>query len=91
MLINKASEREWMATHYPGIERSLFRHNEEGGRSSLVRLTQGAHFPRHLHLGGEEVLVLDGRVAIDGVASKPATTSTPVPGRNTTWWPCPRR
>ncbi len=68
MLINKASEREWMATHYPGIERSLFRHNEEGGRSSLVRLTQGAHFPRHLHLGGEEVLVLDGRVAIDGVA-----------------------
>src|SRR4030095_4516629 len=38
MLVNKANDREWKATDYPGIERSLFRTNETGGRSSVVRL-----------------------------------------------------
>jgi len=42
MLVNKSVDREWKATDYPGIERSLFRNNENGGRSSLVRLTQGS-------------------------------------------------
>ena len=35
MLLKKASEREWVPTDFPGIERSLFRNNESGGRSSL--------------------------------------------------------
>ena len=38
MLVNKSSDREWQATDYSGIERSLFRNNETGGRSSVVRL-----------------------------------------------------
>jgi quercetin dioxygenase-like cupin family protein len=66
MLVKKAAEREWMATDYPGIERSLFRTNESGGRSSVVRLVQGARFPRHAHHGTEEVVVLAGRVRIGG-------------------------
>ena len=36
MLVNQAATREWKATDYPGIERSLFRHNDTGGRSSVV-------------------------------------------------------
>ena len=40
MLVKKAADREWKATDYPGIERSLFRNNETGGRSSVVRLRQ---------------------------------------------------
>ena len=28
MLVNQAATREWKATDYPGIERSLFRHND---------------------------------------------------------------
>jgi quercetin dioxygenase-like cupin family protein len=67
MLVNKAANREWKATDYPGIERSLFRSNETGGRSSVVRLTQGARFPRHAHQGTEEVVVLAGVVRIGGV------------------------
>lgn len=67
MLVNKASSREWFATDYAGIERSLFRNNEEGGRSSVVRLTTGAKFPRHGHHGTEEVVVLAGTVSIGGV------------------------
>jgi len=67
MLVNRASEREWLATDYRGIERSLFRNNETGGRSSVVRLAAGARFPRHAHQGTEEVVVLAGTVRIGGV------------------------
>ena len=67
MLVNKAAEREWKATDYPGIERSLFRNNETGGRSSVVRLAKGSRFPRHAHEGTEEVVVLAGTVRIGGV------------------------
>jgi quercetin dioxygenase-like cupin family protein len=67
VLVKKAADREWKATDYPGIERSLFRNNETGGRSSVVRLTQGSRFPRHAHEGSEEVVVLAGTVRIGGV------------------------
>ncbi len=67
MLVKKAADREWSPTDYPGIERSLFRNNDAGGRSSVVRLAQGARFPRHAHHGTEEVVVLSGVVRIGGV------------------------
>ena len=67
MLVNKASDRVWNATPYPGIDRSLFRNNDTGGRSSVVRLTRGSHFPRHAHEGIEEVVVLAGIVRSDDV------------------------
>ena len=67
MLVKKAADREWKATDYPGIERSLFRNNDAGGRSSVVRLTRGARFPSHTHEGTEEVVVLAGTVRIGGI------------------------
>jgi quercetin dioxygenase-like cupin family protein len=67
MLMNKAADRVFNATAYAGIERSLFRNNEAGGRSSLVRLKKDSRFPRHAHHGSEEVVVLQGSVRIGGV------------------------
>ena len=67
MLVNSKTQREWKATDYQGIERSLFRTNDNGGRSSVVRLKKGARFPKHAHHGTEEVVVLAGAVAIGGV------------------------
>jgi len=67
MLLKKASEREWVGAGSNGVQRSLFRHNDTGGRSSVLRMTAGARVPRHTHHGTEEVLVLSGRVALDGV------------------------
>jgi quercetin dioxygenase-like cupin family protein len=66
VLVNKSSDREWKPTDYPGIERSLFRNNETGGRSSVVRLAKNTRFPRHRHDGTEEVVVLSGTVMIGG-------------------------
>jgi quercetin dioxygenase-like cupin family protein len=67
LLVRKVKDRDWVATDYPGIERRLFRNNESGGRSSVVRLRGGSRFPRYAHLGSEEVVVLEGTVSIGGV------------------------
>lgn len=64
MLVNAAADREFVATPYAGIERALFRNNNDGGRSSMVHLVAGARFPRHAHHGSEEVVVMEGRVLI---------------------------
>ena len=71
MLLKQTRDREWQATDYRGIERALFRNNESGGRSSLVRLAEGSRFPRHKHLGSEEVLVLSGQVSLGDVSMEP--------------------
>ena len=80
MLVKKAADRDWKATDYPGIERSLFRNNDTGGRSSVVRLERGARFPRHAHLGTEEVVVLSGVVTIGGVELNPGDYLFTSPG-----------
>src|SRR5450755_2629476 len=80
MLVNRATNRDWKATDYPGIERSLFRNNETGGRSSVVRLARGSRFPRHAHHGTEDVVVLSGIVSIGGVELMPGDYLFTVPG-----------
>ena len=80
MLVNKAANREWKATDYPGIERSLFRNNDTGGRSSVVRLAKESRFPRHAHHGTEEVVVLFGTVTIGGVELNPGDYLFTSPG-----------
>ena len=66
MLVNKSTDRVWKATETAGVERSLFRNNDAGGRSSVVRLKKQARVPRHAHQGHEEVVVLSGTVLIGG-------------------------
>ena len=80
MLLKKFTDRQWAPTGYPGVERSLFRNNETGGRSSVVRLESGARVPKHAHLGTEEVVVLEGRVSIGGVEMQAGDYLFTVPG-----------
>ena len=68
MLVARSRDRDWKPTDYAGIDRCLFRNNDAGGRSSVVRLRGGTRFPRHAHVGTEEVMVLEGKVEIGGVA-----------------------
>ena len=67
MLMNRAHGREWKPTDHAGVERALFRNNDSGGRSSFVRLKEGARFPTHAHQGTEEVVVISGKVSLGGV------------------------
>ncbi len=66
MEINTAPDRTWADTGHPGVQRSVFRNNAAGGRTSVVRLAAGSRVPRHVHEGNEEVLVLRGWVRIGG-------------------------
>ena len=67
MLVKRTTDRDWRPTDTQGVERALFRNNDTGGRSSVVRLAQGRRVPRHAHHGTEEVVVLAGQVRIGGV------------------------
>ena len=80
MLVNRSTGRQWKATDYPGIDRSLFRNNETGGRSSVVRLARGSRFPRHRHEGTEEVVVLAGTVRIGYPTTRRPSVSSLVEG-----------
>ncbi len=65
-----AGERTWSPTPVEGIERSLFRNHDNGGRASVVRLRTGTRFPPHRHQRTEEVIVLEGEVSIGGIAMR---------------------
>lgn len=80
MDIHRAATREWAATDIAGVERCLFRNNEEGGRTSVVRLQAGSLFPRHRHEAGEDVLVIAGRVVIGGAELAPGDYLYTAPG-----------
>lgn len=57
-----AAELPWVASPTAGVERRmLFRIGTEQARAtSIVRYAPGSRFPRHVHPGGEEFLVLEG-------------------------------
>lgn len=53
---------EWQSSPTPGVvRRMLYREGGEIARAtSLVRYAPDSRFPRHVHGGGEEILVLEG-------------------------------
>jgi hypothetical protein len=61
-VIVHAGRQEWMPSPAPGVDRRMiFRIGDEKARAtSIVRYAPGSAFPRHVHGGGEEFLVLDG-------------------------------
>ena len=57
-----AARQVWVPSPAAGVDRRmLFRVGGEVARAtSIVRYAPGSAFPRHVHTGGEEILVLDG-------------------------------
>jgi len=61
-VVQSARNAVWNASPLAGVERRMLdRIGEEVARAtSIVRYAAGSHFDRHVHDGGEEILVLDG-------------------------------
>lgn len=61
-VIVHTAKMEWIPSPVAGVDRRmLFRVGKEVARAtSIVRYAPGSGFPRHIHSGGEEILVLDG-------------------------------
>lgn len=55
-------EYQWVASPQRGVERVMLDRlgGESGRATSIVRYAPDSYFPRHLHPGGEEILVLSG-------------------------------
>ena len=61
-VVQSARDAVWNASPLPGVDRRMLdRIGEEVARATrIVRYAAGSHFDRHVHDGGEEILVLDG-------------------------------
>lgn len=60
--------RPWKATAWPGVRLSFLMDAAGAARGVLIAMDAGCSYPRHRHLGEEEVLVLGGSYAdADGV------------------------
>jgi anti-sigma factor ChrR (cupin superfamily) len=68
-------DEPWRASPAPGVERRMLdRIGDEVARAtSIVRYAPNSSFPRHVHGGGEEFLVLDGLFG-DELGEYPAGT-----------------
>ena len=66
---------DWIPSPLAGVERRMLeRDGEEVARcTTVVRFEPGARFPEHIHVGGEEFLVLEG-VFTDEDGDYPAGT-----------------
>jgi anti-sigma factor ChrR (cupin superfamily) len=53
---------QWVSSPQDGVERVMLDRvgAEKARATSIVRYAPGSYFPRHLHPGGEEILVLSG-------------------------------
>ena len=74
-IVARAADAVWTPSPLPGVERRMLdRVGEEVARAtSLVRYAPGSRFDRHVHGGGEEILVLEG-VFCDEAGEYPAGT-----------------
>jgi anti-sigma factor ChrR (cupin superfamily) len=70
-----AADASWSPSPLPGVERRLL--DRVGGEvaraTSIVRYAPGSRFSRHVHGGGEEILVLEGTFS-DDTGDHPAGT-----------------
>lgn len=55
-------EHRWVSSPQSGVERVMLDRvgAEKARATSIVRYAPGSGYPRHVHPGGEEILVLDG-------------------------------
>jgi anti-sigma factor ChrR (cupin superfamily) len=74
-VVAHAAQAQWVPSPLAGVERRMLdRVGDEVARAtSVVRYAPGSRFERHLHGGGEEILVLDG-VFSDETGDHPAGT-----------------
>jgi anti-sigma factor ChrR (cupin superfamily) len=61
LVIRRASDGGWEATDVPGVTLRVLKVDRAADSfTALVRMAPGAAYPRHLHNGPEECLVLEG-------------------------------
>ncbi len=57
---------DWEPGRGPGIRRKMLRGDRDNEYTSLLKLDEDTTFPKHRHPAGEELVVLEGRIRIEG-------------------------
>ncbi len=66
LFVSRAAEGEWKPTDVPGVSlRVLFVDTPRNEFTALVRMTPGSAYPRHVHSGAEQCLVLEGDLHVE--------------------------
>ena len=65
LVIRRAAEAAWQVGEMPGVSiRVLFADPDRNHFTALVRMAAGTSYPRHIHRGPEECLVLEGDLRV---------------------------
>jgi anti-sigma factor ChrR (cupin superfamily) len=65
LVLKRASEASWESTAVAGVTiRTLFVDDANNHFTALVRMAPGTSYPRHIHSGPEECLVLEGDLRV---------------------------
>jgi anti-sigma factor ChrR (cupin superfamily) len=84
-IVQDTRHADWRAGQVPGLE-VLPLHQYHSEQVALVRWAPGTRFPEHSHVGGEEILVLEGTLQ-DELGTYPAGTwiRSPAWSRHQPW------
>jgi len=66
-IVVTAAGGEWQDARIPGVAFKVLRAGaDKGAGTFLIRMEPGAEYPAHVHPGGEEVWVVEGRMRVGG-------------------------
>jgi predicted ChrR family anti-sigma factor len=72
LVLKRASEASWETIAIPGIHLRTLHVDPESNRfTALVRMAPGTAYPRHIHGGPEECLVLEGDLCVGDTVLHP--------------------
>jgi len=68
VLFVRSGQMPWQASSIPQVSRKqLFRNEESGYRTQIVRLEPGGRYPSHRHVETEEIYLVEGDLSVSGV------------------------
>ena len=67
MILVRQEDRAWADSGITGVQTCPTWAGKDGDGSYLARFQAGASFPKHTHLGWEQIIVLEGAIRFNAV------------------------
>lgn len=67
MILARQYDREWCNSGIPGVQTCSTWTGSDGDGGYLAKFQAGARFPKHAHLGWEQIYVLEGAIRFNDV------------------------
>ena len=84
MKIVRNQEVSWRESGVAGIRRGSLWNDGEAVAAELCRMAAGSTYPEHRHAAWEQMLVLEGRIDVDGATLGAGDYAFTVPGETHT-------